>query len=56
MKYTIDHVINTSLNEVSTISQKENLNHIDKLRIMIYSNIYRVFSKVREIKDAKNKR
>ena len=56
MEYTIDHVINTSLNEVSSISQKENLNHLDKIKIMIYANIYRVFSKVKEIKNAKNKK
>ena len=46
MNGVFKHIIDTAQNEVVTINSKEHLNHLDRLKIMIYGNIYTVFSKL----------
>ena len=46
----IKHIINTSQEEVIKINMKEKLNQLDKIKMMIYSNIYTVFSKMEKKK------
>jgi len=46
MNKVFKHIIYTSENEVIKINNKEKLNQLDKIKIMIYTNIYILFNKI----------
>jgi len=48
MNPIIKHIIDVAEKEVLNIHKKEKLNPLDQAKVMIFSNIHRVFTKIGE--------